>query len=382
MKRVVILGSTGSVGKNACRVAEALRDRVQVVGIAAYSNVAALAEQARQFGCTHACVADTSLYQELSGALPRGCRALAGPEGLLELARLEHADMILCAIVGTGGLLPVTAALEAGKEIALASKEVLVMGGAIVMPMVKRYKSRMIPVDSEHSAVFQCLGSRVPHHAARLILTASGGPFRYASRAEMERATWEQALAHPTWSMGEKVSLDSATLMNKALEMVEASFLFDVPEEKIDVVVHPQSIVHSMVEFTDGVLLAQMSMPDMRFPIQYAFTFPERCPGGLERLDLTQVGKLEFEAPDTARFPSLDFARAALRAGGTMPCVMNAANEVAFARFRNGEIRFTGIWNVIEKTMEAHRVVTEAGLADILAADRWAREKAASVAAE
>ncbi len=379
MKRVVILGSTGSVGKNACRVAEALRDRVQVVGIAAKSNVGALAEQAGRLGCSHACIGDASLRDALAAALPEGCRALAGPEGLLELARLEQADMILCAIVGTGGLLPVIAALEARKEIALASKEVLVMAGSIVMPMVKRYNSRMIPVDSEHSAIFQCLGSRAPHNVARLILTASGGPFRNAPRAEMEHATWKRALAHPTWSMGEKVSLDSATLMNKALEMVEASFLFDVPESRIDVVVHPQSIVHSMVEFTDGVLIAQMSMPDMRFPIQYAFTFPERCPGGLERLDLARTGKLEFEAPDTSRFPSLDFARTALRAGGTMPCVMNAANEVAFARFKKGEIPFTGIWSVIEKTMEAHRSVAGAGLADILAADRWAREKAASV---
>ena len=379
MKRIVILGSTGSVGRNACRVAEALHDRVQIVGIAAKSNVKALAEQARLLGCTHACVGDPSLRSALADALPRGCQALAGPEGLLELVCLEHADMILCAIVGTAGLLPVMAALKSGKEIALASKEILVMAGTVVMPMVKQYKTRMIPVDSEHSAIFQCLGSRKPHDLAHLILTASGGPFRKASREEMEQATWERALAHPTWSMGEKVSLDSATLMNKALEMVEASFLFDVPEEKIDVVVHPQSIVHSMVEFTDGILMAQMSMPDMRFPIQYAFTFPERCPGGLEKLDLTRIGHLEFEAPDTGRFPSLAFAREALRAGGTMPCVMNAANEVAFMRFKKGGIPFTGIWNVIEKTMEAHRVVAGASLDDIFEADREAREKALSV---
>ena len=379
MKRVVILGSTGSVGRNACRVAEALRDRVQVVGVAAKTNAAALAEQAEKLGCSYACIAEPKMRDQLSAALPGHCRALAGLDGILEMVRADNVDMVLCSIVGTGGLIPVMEALRAGREIALASKEVLVMAGSVVMPMVKRYHTRLIPVDSEHSAIYQCLGSRAPANVERLILTASGGPFRKASPEEMKNATWERALAHPTWSMGQIVTIDSATLMNKALEMVEASFLFDCPEHRIDVVIHPQSIVHSMVEFTDGVIMAQMSVPDMRFPIQYAFTCPERCPGGLEKLNLSKVGKLEFEAPDTERFPSLGFAREALRAGGTMPCVMNAANEVAFERFRKGGIGFTGIWNVIEKTMQAHHTVENAGLDDILEADRWARVKAASI---
>ncbi len=379
MKRVVILGSTGSVGRNACRVAEALNDRVKVVGVAANSNAERLAEQAAALGCSCACVSDPAAAGKLSSLLPGACKALSGPDGLLEMVRREDVDLILCAIVGTGGLVPVMEAVRAGKAIALASKEVLVMAGSVVMPMIKQHKTQLIPVDSEHSAIFQCLGKREPDSVRRLILTASGGPFRKASPEEIRTATWKQALAHPTWSMGQKVSIDSATLMNKALEMVEASFLFDCPEDRIDVVIHPQSVIHSMVEFSDGVLMAQMSVPDMRFPIQYAFTWPERCDGGLGKLDLAALGHLDFEAPDTERFPSLGFAREALRCGGTMPCVMNAANEVAFERFRKGEIAFSGIWSVIESVMKAHSRIANASLDDILDADRWARIQAQSI---
>ena len=247
------------------------------------------------------------------------------------------------------------------------------------MNLVKAKKSVLIPVDSEHSAIFQCLNSLDSGKAANLILTSSGGPFRTASREVMEKATFEQALAHPVWSMGQKISIDSATLMNKALEMIEAHFLFDCPEERIRVLVHPQSVIHSMVEFPDGVVLAQLGVPDMRFPIQYAFTWPDRVDGGLERLDLAKIGHLDFEEPDTARFPALDLAREAIRAGGTMPCVMNAANEAAFVRFKNGGIGFTDIIAVIEKTMEQHNNIRNASLDDILEADRAARACAAAV---
>lgn len=378
-KRIAILGSTGSIGKNACRVADALKDRIQVTALAANSNAELLAEQARHFGCTAVSIGDEKKLGGLKGMLPENCRAFCGPEGLLKLVRAADVDMVLCAIVGTGGLHPVMEAVRAGKEIALASKEVLVMAGEPVMKLIREKNTVLIPVDSEHSAIFQCLDGLDSSRAEKLILTSSGGPFRKASREEMENATFEQALAHPVWSMGQKISIDSATLMNKALEMVEAHFLFDCPEEKIQVLVHPQSVIHSMVEFPDGVTLAQLGVPDMRYPIQYAFTWPERLNGGLERLNLAKVGHLDFEEPDTARFPALELARAAIREGGTLSCVMNAANEAAFLRFRNGEIRFTDIVGIIEKTMNRHNSIRNASLDDILEADREARIFAAAV---
>lgn len=378
MKRIAILGSTGSVGSNACRVAAALPDRIEVTALAAGRNIALLIQQARQFNCRTVAIQDASLKTELEHALP-GCRILCGPEGLIELVQSADVDMILCAIVGTAGLLPVMEAIRAGKEIALASKEVMVMAGELVMNLVKEKKSVLIPVDSEHSAIFQCLKSLDSGSAANLILTSSGGPFRKATREIMEKATFQQALAHPVWSMGQKISIDSATLMNKALEMIEAHFLFNCPEERIQVLVHPQSIIHSMVEFPDGVVLAQLGVPDMRFPIQYAFTWPDRADGGLERLNLARIGHLDFEEPDTVRFPALNLSRQAIRAGGTLPCVMNAANEVAFLRFKNGEIRFTEMIKVIEKTMEQHNNIRNASLDDILEADRGARAFAAVV---
>ena len=378
-KRIAILGSTGSVGMNACRVAAALPDRIEVTALAAGKNAAQLAEQAKQFGCRTVAIQDPGKKKELEQLLP-GCRVLCGPEGLIELVKSADVDMILCAIVGTGGLLPVMEAVRAGKEIALASKEVMVMAGEPVMSLVRENNAVLIPVDSEHSAIYQCLHSSLDSSkAANLVLTSSGGPFRKASIQEMEQETFERALAHPVWSMGQKISIDSATLMNKALEMVEAHFLFDCPEERIQVLVHPQSIIHSMVEFPDGVVLAQLGVPDMRFPIQYAFTAPERVPGGLEHLNLAKLGHLDFEEPDRKRFPALDLARWAIRDGGTLPCVMNAANEVAFTRFKNGEIRFTDIVRVIEKTMDQHKNIRNAGLDDILEADRAARIAAAAV---
>jgi len=378
-RKVVILGSTGSVGESAVKVALQLRDRIEVVGLAAKSNVKRLAEQAALLGCGNVCVWDESRCGELERAVPPGCRVFCGHEGLTELSVIPEAELILCAIVGTAGLSPVLAAIKEKKHIALASKEILVMAGRIVMDLAVANNIKMIPVDSEHSAVFQCLEGKGSHEIEKLILTASGGPFRNSSLKEMENATWEKASVHPTWAMGPKITIDSATLMNKALEMIEAHFLFNCPGDRIDVLVHPQSIVHSMVEFTDGTILAQMSVPDMRFPIQYAFTHPERVNGGLGRLDLAKAGNLSFEAPDRSRFPALDFAYSAIRSGGAMPAVMNAANEVAVERFRKGEIGFTQIWKVIEKTMSLHIPLENPDLGEILSADAWARERAASV---
>ena len=378
MRRIAILGSTGSVGTNACRVAAALPDRIQVTGLAAGKNCDLLIQQAKQFRTRTVVIQDESRKAEVEQALP-GCRVLTGPQGLIELVKSDDVDMILCSIVGTAGLLPVMEAIRAGKEIALASKEVMVMAGELVMGMVRKNKTTLIPVDSEHSAIFQCLNSLDSSQAANLILTSSGGPFRKTPLEVMEKATFQQALAHPVWSMGQKITIDSATLMNKALEMVEAHFLFSCPEERIQVLVHPQSIIHSMVEFPDGVVLAQLGVPDMRFPIQYAFTWPDRVPGGLERLNLAKIGHLDFEEPDTVRFPALNLARRAIREGGTLPCVMNAANEAAFVRFKNGEIRFTDIVRIIEKTMNQHNIIRNASLDDILEADRAARAFAGTV---
>ena len=378
MRRIAILGSTGSVGTNACRVAAALPDQIQVTGLAAGKNCDLLIHQAKQFHTRTVVIQDETRKTEVEQALP-GCRVLTGPQGLIELVKSDDVDMILCSIVGTTGLLPVMEAIRSGKEIALASKEVMVMAGELVMGMVRENKTTLIPVDSEHSAIFQCLNSLDSSRAANLILTSSGGPFRKTPLEVMEKATFQQALAHPVWSMGQKITIDSATLMNKALEMVEAHFLFGCPEERIQVLVHPQSIIHSMVEFPDGVVLAQLGAPDMRFPIQYAFTWPDRVPGGLERLNLAKAGHLDFEEPDTVRFPALNLARRAIREGGTLPCVMNAANEAAFVRFKNGEIRFTDIVKIIEKTMNQHNIIRNASLDDILEADRAARAFAGTV---
>ena len=378
MRRIAILGSTGSVGTNACRVAAALPDQIRVTGLAAGKNCDLLIAQAKQFHTRTVVIQDESRKTEVEQALP-GCRVLTGPQGLIDLVKSDDVDMILCSIVGTAGLLPVMEAIRSGKEIALASKEVMVMAGELVMGMVRENKTTLIPVDSEHSAIFQCLNSLDSSRAANLILTSSGGPFRKTPLEVMEKATFQQALAHPVWSMGQKITIDSATLMNKALEMVEAHFLFGCPEERIQVLVHPQSIIHSMVEFPDGVVLAQLGVPDMRFPIQYAFTWPDRVPGGLERLNLAKIGHLDFEEPDTVRFPALNLARRAIREGGTLPCVMNAANEAAFVRFKNGEIRFTDIVKIIEKTMNQHNIIRNASLDDILEADRAARAFAGTV---
>lgn len=370
---MVVLGATGSIGESAAKVARAIPGRMRIVGLAANRNVARLAELAREFQPVAVAIGDPDLAGELGPG-----RVGVGPEGLLELATLPEADLVLIAIVGTAGLKPALAAIEAGKDLAVASKEILVMAGEIVMRAARARGVRVLPVDSEHNAIFQCLEGRDPAQVQRLILTASGGPFRRTPAAELASVTPAQALQHPTWNMGAKVTIDSATLFNKGLEMMEARWLFDLPMARVDVVVHPQSIVHSLVEFVDGSLLAQLSHSDMSFPIQYAVTWPERVAGNLPSLDLATLGRLDFEAPRLGDFPALRLARLAGETCGTMPAVMNAANEVAVAAFLEGRLGFPGIWELVEQTMTAHRSVVAPSLEAILEADRWAREEAAA----
>jgi 1-deoxy-D-xylulose-5-phosphate reductoisomerase len=372
-KRVIILGSTGSIGTSALKVARDLPERMEVVALAAATSVEALAQQAAETGARHVAIYDESRAGELCGKLPAGVKCYAGAQGLIDLVTEVDADMVLVAIVGTAGLRPALTAIECGRDLAVASKEILVMAGEAVMSAARRKGVRVLPVDSEHNAIFQCLEGHRPDEVSRLILTASGGPFRTWSAEQIAAAKVEQALKHPTWDMGRKITIDSATLFNKGLEMIEARWLFDVEMARVDVVVHPQSIMHSMVEFIDGSVLAQLSHTDMCFPIQYAVTWPERVPNTLPPLDFATLAKLEFEAPRRAVFPALDLARRAGTEGGTLPAVMNAANEIAVAAFLEGRIRFPDIWHHVAAVMEKHRTIPHASLEEILAADEWAR---------
>lgn len=373
MKNIVILGSTGSIGENALRVIKQLDGKFHVTCLAVHSNYTRALEQAAEFRSEYIAVADEKAAAECSKHAPRNIKVLSGPDGLEHAAALNEADLTLVAVVGLAGLKPALAALRAGKDIALATKETLVAAGKLVMELAEQKKCRILPVDSEHSAVFQCLEQKQPQDVERIILTASGGPFARKPGTELEKITVGQALDHPRWNMGKKVSIDSATMMNKGLEIMEAHWLFNMPLEKIDVLIHPESIVHSMVEFVDGSMLAQMSPSDMRFAIQYALTWPERVPGGLPKLDLAKLGSLNFEHPDTQRFPCLELARAAADTGGTMPAVLNAANEQAVDQFLKSVIPFPGIWRLVQQVMEAHKTNGNPCLEDIMEADTWAR---------
>ena len=372
-KRVVILGSTGSIGESALKVARELGpEQMQVVGLAAGTRHEQLAAQAKEFGVTDVCIYDESREAKLKSLLP-GARVSAGHEGLMELATLTDADMILVSIVGTAGLLPTLAAIEAGKDLAIASKEILVMAGDIVMTAAREKGVAVLPVDSEHNAIFQCLEGQRSDAVSRLILTASGGPFRTLEKEKLGEVTLVQALKHPTWSMGQKITIDSATMFNKGLEMIEARWLFGVGMEKVDVIVHPQSIVHSMVEYLDGSVLAQLSTTDMCFPIQYAVTWPERCPTGLKPLNFAELARLDFEAVREDAFPAVRLAREAGLAGGSLPAILNAANEVAVDAFVRGELSFVGISEVVEKVMTKLAGSEGKTLEEILAADSEAR---------
>jgi 1-deoxy-D-xylulose-5-phosphate reductoisomerase len=376
MKCVAVLGSTGSIGTSALKVVDDLPDRLRVVGLAAGNNTALLLDQARRFQPQAISVHDPEKTAGLESALGSAVSVHSGAEGLLRLATLPAADIVLIAIVGTAGLQPALAAIRAGKDIAVASKEILVMAGEIVMREARAHGVRVLAVDSEHSAIFQCLEGRPPASVRRLWLTASGGPFRNTPRAEFPQITLERALRHPSWTMGRKITIDSATLFNKGLEMIEARWLFDIEIDRVAVVVHPQSVVHSMVEFVDGSLLAQLSTPDMCLPIQYALTYPERAASSRVQTNLANLGNLTFEEPDLIRFPALELARVAGRTGGTLPAVFNAANEVAVDAFGRGALRFDQISETVRKTMNAHRVTANPSLEEILAADTWARAEA------
>ena len=379
-RRVVLLGSTGSIGCSTLKVARELPEQIEIIALAASGNVEKLATQARETGVRHVALYDATKESALRALLPADVQIHLGAEGLAELATLAEADIVLVAIVGTAGLHPALAAIEAGKDLAIASKEILVMAGEIITAAAEKRGVKLLPVDSEHNAIFQCLdGHRGGEtEVTRLILTASGGPFRTLPADQIAHVTLAQALKHPTWEMGPKITIDSATLFNKGLEMIEARWLFGIGMERIDVVVHPQSIIHSMVEFTDGSVLAQLSRTDMCFPIQYALTWPQRVKGGLRPLDLPALAKLEFEAPRFADFPALNLARRAGLTGGTLPAVFNAANEVAVDAFRAEKLPFPGIWQCVAAAMDAHHVQPSVDLDSVVAADRWARETAAT----
>jgi len=380
MKNLVILGSTGSIGESALRVVEAIPDRLRVVGLAANRSRERLLAQAERFGAPHLAIADPAAARACRGRTKAEMHV--GERGLEEVAALEEADLVLCALVGIAGLKPVLAAVQAGKDVALATKEVLVVAGRIVREACAAHGTALLPVDSEHSAIHQCLAAAGtgPETVRRILLTASGGPFHGRPDLDLATVTPESALDHPRWDMGPKVTVDSATLMNKGLEIMEARWLFDMPVDSIDVVLHPQSIVHSMVEFADGSIMAQLGPPDMRFAIQYALTYPERLDGRLSGWDPTQGAELTFGRVNEERFPCLRLARQAACYDGTMPAVLNGANEVAVDLFLRGELSFLGIGELVERVMDKHEVLAEPPLDAVLAADRWARETAGGLA--
>ena len=377
MKNVVLLGSTGSIGTSTVKVAEDLPDRIRLVGLAAGNNAELLLKQARKHRPEAISINHPEKARDLGKFFGAATQIYSGDEGLIKLATLPAADIVLIAIVGTAGLKPALAAIRAGKDIAIASKEILVMAGEIVMSEARQHGVRVLAVDSEHSAIFQCLDGKPSSSVRKLWLTASGGPFRTTPKEEFPNITVERALKHPSWVMGKKITIDSATLFNKGLEMIEARWLFDIGMERVGVLVHPQSIVHSLVEFVDGALLAQLSTPDMCLPIQYALTYPDRVPSERVQTNFTKLGSLTFEEPDVERFPALKLARRAGEVGGTLPAVLNAANEVAVAAFLNRKITFPQITEIVRRSMDAHKVVLHPTLEQILEADAWARREAA-----
>src|SRR5580698_139958 len=378
MKKVVLLGSTGSIGTSTLKVAEDLPDQIRLIGLAAGHNSELLLKQTLRHRPEAISVCDPQKARELENTLGTSTRVYAGEEGLLKLATLPAADIVLIAIVGTAGLQPALAAIRAGKDIAVGSKEILVMAGEIVMSEARKHGVRVLAVDSEHSAIFQCVDGKPPSSVRALWLTASGGPFRATPKEDFAAITVERALKHPSWVMGRKITIDSATLFNKGLEMIEARWLFDIEMARVKVVVHPQSVVHSMVEFVDGSIIAQLSTPDMCLPIQYALTYPARARSERVQTNLAKLGSLTFEEPDVERFPSLNLARKAGEVGGTLPSVLNAANEIAVDAYVNRKITFPQITEIVQRAMDNHSLVPHPTLEQILEADAWARKQAAS----
>jgi 1-deoxy-D-xylulose-5-phosphate reductoisomerase len=380
MKNVVLLGSTGSIGTSTVKVAEDLPERIRLLGLGAGNNSELLLEQTRKHKPAAISVFDSAKARELQNALGTTAQVFSGEEGLIKLATLPAADIVLIAIVGTAGLKPALSAIRAGKDIAVASKEILVMAGEIVMNEARKHGVRVLAVDSEHSAIFQCLDGKPSSSVRKLWLTASGGPFRDKTiwpKGKFSEITVECALKHPSWVMGRKITIDSATLFNKGLEMIEARWLFEIEMACVGVVVHPQSIVHSMVEFIDGSLIAQLSTPDMCLPIQYALTYPDRAASERVQTNFPKIGSLTFEEADLERFPAIELARRAGETGGTLPAVLNAANEIAVEAFVNRKINFPQITETVRRTMDAHKVVSHPVLEQILEADSWARKAAA-----
>ncbi len=377
MRSLTILGSTGSIGLSTLDVVRQHPEKFSISCLAAGQDVTVLAEQIKEFMPDAVSVKDAESAKKLEALLEDyKPEIFYGVEGASTIASADGSDMVVSAIVGAAGLVPTVNAIKAGKHIALANKETLVVAGQLVSDLVKKHNVRLLPVDSEHSAIFQSLEGHRTEDVERIILTASGGPFRNTSAEELKNVKLEQALKHPQWSMGAKITIDSATMMNKGLEVIEAHWLFNMPAEKIGVVVHPQSIIHSMVEYIDGCVIAQLGSPDMRAPIAYALSYPERCESGIQKLDLIKIGTLTFEEPDMVRFPALSLAFDALKAGRTYPAVLNAANEIAVAAFLDKKIGFTDIAATVDKTMQAHQAYTPVELDEYLQADRWARETA------
>jgi 1-deoxy-D-xylulose-5-phosphate reductoisomerase len=381
MRRVVILGSTGSIGTQALDVIRHTHDRFQVVGLAAASNHELLVGQIREFMPPVVAVSDETAANELHAGLAglRSVEMVVGAEAAEQLARELDADIVLNAMVGAVGLPPTLAALQSGKTLALANKESLIVGGELVMDLVKGEPERLVPVDSEHAALAQCLRGESREDLRRVVITASGGPFRGWTREELAKASVKEALAHPTWKMGPKITIDSATLMNKGLEVIEAHFLFGLDYSQIDVVVHPESVVHGIAEFGDGAMVAQLSKPDMRLPIQLALAYPERLPAGIEPLDLASLGSLTFEPVDREAFTALDLCFKAGRLGSTFPAVLNAANEVAVMAFLEAKIAMTGIPDVVERVLDDHEPASVVSVVTLDRADAWARRRAAEI---
>jgi len=381
LKHLSILGSTGSIGVNTLDVVSRFPDKFNIIGLAAGTNLSLLKVQIKVHKPKIVSVLTDSLAKKLKKSLPSGYKPeiVYGSEGIALVAGIKKADMVVSALVGSAGLLPTFAAIKRGKHVALANKETLVMAGKIMMKEARKHKIKILPVDSEHSAIFQSLQGHKKKYLKNIILTASGGPFLRYSNKKLKTATLKEALKHPKWKMGEKVTIDSASLMNKGLEVIEARWLFDVPSENIKVFIHPQSVVHAMVEYTDGSMIAQLSHPDMRGPISYALSYPERIPSGLSFLNLLEVGKLDFIKPDLKKFPALGLAYRALKDGETMPAVLNAANELAVKAFLNRKILFTDIPKISKKTMDVHQPRKVSCIEDVLIADNWARQKAEKI---
>ncbi|MDT8380108.1 MAG: 1-deoxy-D-xylulose-5-phosphate reductoisomerase [Desulfotignum sp.] len=380
MKQLSILGATGSIGTSALDIVRMHPDRFQVKALTAGNNLPLLSRQITEFKPEMVAVLNENKARQLGKMVKpdSGTRIMYGPDGYEAAAAWDGADVVLLAMVGSAGLAPALAAIDAGKDIALANKETLVMAGDIVMARAREKNVSVLPVDSEHSAIFQCMLGNRAKDVTQLFLTASGGPFRHTPEADFAGITREQALNHPNWSMGDKITIDSATLMNKGLELIEAVHLFGMSHENIQVLIHPQSIVHSMVGFADGSVMAQLGVPDMKQAISFALSFPERLGTGLPFPDFEQIQSLTFHAPDTRRFPSLEFARKACESGGTMPAVMNAANEVAVQAFLDRRIRFSDIFVLVSTTMDAHTCIDNPELSGIIEADHWARKTAGS----